>query len=168
MNREQYEYVVKTYENIVLNQVLDTQALRTAANYIMNRPVDTLISINKARQIIYSFYNYQRAEFLKAFEDFLNDSDTTDTASTAGSAADTSDEQSHREDVNYVGIREEEPEEEQRQIVMHEDNSVSVDDKHYTELEILEKQYAEASDANEKRSIKMKLNALKKKLDATL
>jgi len=43
-----------------------------------------------------------------------------------------------------------------------ETQSHSEDDKKYSELDILEEQYAIATDANQKRSLKMKINKLKK------
>lgn len=100
MTKEQYQYCVGVYKEVVEKQILDTHKLRKAANIIMGKSEDELIAVNKARQVIYGWYNYHRESFLKGFEDMLKDSTDTNTPPVEPPE----DEQSHNEEVGYKGI----------------------------------------------------------------
>ncbi|MCD6435580.1 MAG: hypothetical protein J7L15_04265 [Clostridiales bacterium] len=143
MKRNEYNYVVHIYESVVMNQVYNPAALKKAANIILDREYDTLIAPMRARQIIYSWYNYQREMFLNALEDVLDENGIEPSGNT----------QTFTEDEKTP------IEEENNDLVVTEEDLIQDEIKH------LEEKYAEAEIANIKRSLRMKINALKKKLD---
>lgn len=110
MNKKEFDFVKHVYKEVVEKQILDTHKLRKAANIIMGKPEDELIAVNKARQIIYSFWNYHRKQFLKEFEEVLTmdigdeDKYRDETESSAPEVDPPLEEQSHDEEVGYKGI----------------------------------------------------------------
>ena len=102
MTREQYDYCVKVYHDVVLTQVLDVPALRTAVRYIQG--ADNPIQPLQARNIVYSWYNHQREKFLAAFEEVLEDTQTSIdfTETTAPPVDPPKEEQSHSEEVSHL------------------------------------------------------------------
>lgn len=102
MTKSEYDFCVSVYKEVVETQILDTFKLKKAANIIMGKPEYELIAINRARQIIYGWYTYHRQSFLNEFESLLNDTDKTE--SSTPPVEPPKDEQSHNEEVGYVGV----------------------------------------------------------------
>ncbi|MFW6242803.1 MAG: hypothetical protein ACOC2W_01455 [bacterium] len=157
MNLEQYKYVEKVYNEIIKTQLLKPKEIKTAANYILNNKEDALISTLRAKRIIYSFMNNQAKKFLEAFEEVLEDVDddksVDKTDTNAPEPEPKPEEQSHSEDddVHYTGIKEQEDTEDLDAVKQ--------------QIKELEQKRENSNDSNEKRSLSMKINYLKKKLN---
>jgi len=156
MNLQQYKYVEKVYNEIIRTNLLKPREIKTAANYILDNDENALISIPRAKTIIYSFMNHQAEKFLKAFEEVLEDVDDDDkqvdtTDTNAPEPQPTKEEQSHSEQVHYVGIKEQEEDSEDLNAVKQQ-------------IEELKQKKENSNDSNQKRSLSMKINYLNKKL----
>jgi len=151
MNKEEIMYCVEVHKKVVMTQVLDTKKLRKAANLIRGVEEDTLSNPSQDRQTIYSWY-VRHADKMLADMDDLFGVDKTDTNTPAVTPP--KEEQSHSEDVHYVGIKETPP-----------IDFEAVEKAMADEIQELEEEYKTA-DTNGKRSITMRIKALKKKLNA--
>lgn len=57
MTNNQVNYCHDVYKDVIEKQILDTKKIRQAANLILGNSDDTLLSIQKAKQVIWSWYN---------------------------------------------------------------------------------------------------------------
>lgn len=161
MTKEEYEFVKEVYEEIVIKQILDTIKLKAAANIILGKEKDELIAVNRARQIIYNFCNYQAKEFLDEFESTLDDKYVDKTETQEGdprTMSQSQEGQSHSEEQN-----DEIPNQSDEELPNQSDEDDEIISETELELERLQKEYDKEEDTNKRRSLKMKINHLNKR-----
>lgn len=155
MDKEKLMYVKKVYDEVVQTQLLYPDKLRTAANYILGREVDSPISTVQAKRVIYSFWNTKAQEMLQEMDSLFSMNDTDSTQTNAPEPNPSKEDQSHSEDED-------------------EDDSEDYDENEALEsaklellnqIEELKQKKEESIDTNEKRSLSMKINYLNKKLE---
>lgn len=140
MTNKELKQVIDYYNNVIKQGIIKPIEVNTIYKLIKGSDADTYISYHLKQRAISVYVQNLEKQVLDELDMFFKGIDKTDTASTLGSAADTSMTQSHNEDII--------------------DDIVSDND---IEIAILEEEYSKANDANQKRSIRYKINQLKKK-----
>lgn len=162
MTKEQFLYVDKVYKDVVRTGLLIPDKLRTAANYILGKDKDELIAVNKARQVIYSWYNYHRKQAIEQLDILFTvvDEDDDNTIHYIGTKVDKT-ETSTPDESESLSIDNEgqsHTEEDNKPKLSKEEEIRLV--KQINDMQLL---WQECEDANERRSIKMKIRHIKSK-----
>lgn len=174
MTREEYDYVVSVYEEVITKGLLIPDKLRKAAKLIQGVTDENVIMpVNQARTVIYSWHNYQREKTLNEIEALFTCADEDDeenedmsgdmvvSGDTNTLVVDTTPPLSISGNTDNTSLSVDTPNLEQS----HEEDTDSEEVKINKLIEQLEVEYNDADDANSKRSLKMKINSLKKKLE---
>ena len=160
-------FAKNVFDTVIKTQVLNPLLVKEAYKKLFGLDAQ---NAQQAKIKLFAYFTYQYQEVVKDLVDLgivveedengmkkimnpeaiKNAFDKTDTASTKDSAADTSQPQSHEEviDTTYVGIA--------------EDTPPQNGERDSSELQRLEEEYENAQTPNEKRSLKYKINKLKK------
>lgn len=156
MTKKELKTVVDFYENVIMQQII--KPIECEEAYRIIKPDGAAIPYHQKMRAITIYVQGLKKEVLDGLEDMFNDFDTEqeELASTddprskdyipkdsAASPSIPDDTQSHKEDPTYIKVSE-------------------PLDEPMTELQRLEIDYEKATEANEKRSLKMRINKIKK------
>jgi len=174
MTTSEFKYVKEVYDECVMGGLLIPEKLRKAYWIITGRKEEEpIVGIKKAKLKIFSFMQYDAAKLMSELDDIMTDkTETVEPVDSAASPTEKDDTQSHSEDEENYKIAEANGEEirnttDNFEITEFEalekmENAYKDISEKTDELKELEANYANATEANEKRSLKMKINKIKK------
>ena len=153
MKQQEFEKVVQFYNEVIMQQIIKPLEINEIYSIIHPEVENPQGIAYKLKQRAISVFVGTRKEMvMKSFEDFLKTIDKTDSNEPLDNPSIRVDNPSHEEDFDEL----------QKEFSEFDDTKLQEDEM--SPLELLEASYELAQDANEKRSIKMRINKLKKQL----
>lgn len=151
LTQEQFDYVKETYEEIVIKGILNNERLRKSYRLLQNLSDDDLVHIRYARKYIFNFFqNNYPYQIIDEEETEQEDNETEEEENQEDETLELDNEELETEQIGLL-----KPQEELQRLE---------DELEYTEsIEVTEENKKELT--NHKRSLKMKINHLKKKLE---